>query len=117
VEHARRLFGGRGRFVIGDLAQSDELWLDGGRYRLALIMPGRLLEIGPEAAAGLLTRLANECDTVLAYAYGDWLTRAGGLLGLLEAAGLQQAAGTAGDATVARVRFDTDPEAARWRSR
>jgi 2-polyprenyl-3-methyl-5-hydroxy-6-metoxy-1,4-benzoquinol methylase len=75
-------------FRVGDLAESDVLWADGRRYALALVMPGRLIDAGPDRAAWLRERLGAACDRILVYAYGDWLTRYGSLDGLAHAAGL-----------------------------
>ena len=52
-------------------------------------MPGRLLEAAPDRAARLKAQLQAQCDLVLIYAYGDWLTRYGTLSGLAAAAGLE----------------------------
>ena len=76
-------------FVAGDLFESEEIWDEGRQYALALLMPGRLLEVERERAARLRTRLRTACERVLVYAYGDWLTRYGGLEGLAEAVGIR----------------------------
>jgi 2-polyprenyl-3-methyl-5-hydroxy-6-metoxy-1,4-benzoquinol methylase len=90
IAHAREVHGScADHFVTGDVFESEEIWVDGRRYALALLMPGRLLEAGPERAARLRTRLRTACDRVLVYAYGDWLMRHGGLRGLAEAAGIR----------------------------
>ena len=60
----------------------------GRRYALAVLMPGRLLEAGPERSAALRQRLRDRCQQVLVYAYDDWLERPGGLPGLAREAGL-----------------------------
>src|SRR4029453_8309413 len=90
IAHAREVHGSCAEhFVTGDVFESEEIWVDGRRYALALLMPGRLLEAGPERAARLRTRLRTACDRVLVYAYGDWLMRHGGLRGLAAAAGIR----------------------------
>ena len=43
------------------------------RFALGIVMPGRLLEAGPERAKAIRERLRRSCDRVLVYAYGDWL--------------------------------------------
>ena len=90
IAHARELLPDvAGHFVAGDLFAADSLWPEGRRYALALVMPGRLLEVGPARAARLRARLERQCDRVLVYAYGDWLTRHGDLQGLAAAAGFR----------------------------
>lgn len=88
IEHARQLHGGHSdNFVSGDMFDSHELWVEGRRYALAILMPGRLLESDERRAAALRERLRESCDKVLVYAYGDWLTRAGDLASLAREAG------------------------------
>lgn len=105
VEHARQLYPDyAGNFCQGNMFDSEWPWLDGRRYTLALLMPGRLLEADPDRAAWLKTRLKQRCDHLLIYAYGDWLTRYGGLPGLAGQVGLKlleaDPAATAGLAVV-----------------
>jgi hypothetical protein len=89
IEHARVLNAARAdAFVAGDLVDDERLWPAGRRYALAILMPGRLVEAGPERAAVLLARLRERCDRVLAYAYGDWCERPGGFPALLAETGL-----------------------------
>jgi hypothetical protein len=89
IEHARQLHPVHGaNFVSGDMFDEDELWVDGRRYALALLMPGRLLETDEQRAGVLRDRIRRTCDQVLVYAYGDWLTRAGNLGNLARDAGL-----------------------------
>lgn len=76
-------------FCVGDLADSDQPWSHGRRYTMALLMPGRLIEAGPERAARIRARLHAACDRVLVYAYADWRTRYDSLDGLADAAGLR----------------------------
>jgi SAM-dependent methyltransferase len=75
-------------FVAGDPLGNDQLWSGGRRYALVLLMPGMLLQAGPERAAKLKARLAECCDQVLVYADGDWLTKYRDLRGLARRAGL-----------------------------
>jgi hypothetical protein len=94
VAHARELLPRfADNFAAGNLFDTESLWPDDRRYTLALLMPGRLLEATPAQAARLRTRLKSQCDRVLIYAYGDWLTRHGSLKGLAETAGLKLFAG------------------------
>jgi SAM-dependent methyltransferase len=76
-------------FRVGDMAESEMPWVDGRRYALALLMPGRLIEAGRERAVSLRARLQTACDRILLYAYGEWLTRYGSLRALADAAGLR----------------------------
>jgi hypothetical protein len=89
IEHARTLHRSAAtHFVVGDLFEDDSLWSPERRFALALLMPGRLVEAGPEKAAALRERLWTHCDQVLVYAYGDWLDGAGGVADLARRAGL-----------------------------
>jgi SAM-dependent methyltransferase len=77
-------------FVAGDLFDMESVWPEGRKYALALLMPGRLLEVTPDKAARLKSRLQAQCDRILVYTYGDyWLSRYGTLRGLATAAGLE----------------------------
>ena len=58
-------------------------------YSLVLLMPGRLLEVDDTSAARLRSWLQGHFEHLLVYAYGEWLTRHGGLAGLAEKAGLK----------------------------
>ena len=83
IEHARLVLPAHAdNFVAGDLVDDDVIWPDDRRYALAVLMPGRLLEAGPERSAALRQRLRDRCRQVLVYAYDDWLERPGGLPGL-----------------------------------
>ncbi len=89
IEHARELhFGHADNFVSGDMFENDQLWVEGRRFALALLMPGRLLETDERSAATLRERLGQCCDRVVVYAYGDWLSQAGDLANLANQAGL-----------------------------
>jgi len=88
IEHARTLHPHfADHFIVTDLFD-DRVWDDTPRFALALLMPGRLLEIQGRRADALRDRLTRSCDQLLVYAYGDWLTHHGGLAPLAEAAGL-----------------------------
>lgn len=89
LAHATELHpGAAAGFVAGDLFDLDSpIWVDGRRYALAILMPGRLTEVPPTVAAGLRAMLAEWCDRVVVYAYGDWLDRFGSLAGLAAEAG------------------------------
>ena len=105
VEHAALVLPDHGHQVIAGNMFDDELWRDGSRYALAFVMPGRLLEVDADAAARLRANLDAHCDRILLYAYGDWLTGAGGLASLASDAGftlLDRAAEHAGLATITR---------------
>ncbi|MGH7346434.1 MAG: hypothetical protein ACREK4_16070 [Candidatus Rokuibacteriota bacterium] len=94
-------------FAVGDLFDTDELWPDGRRYSLILLMPGRLLEVGPERAARLRARLEAHGERVLMYAYGEWLTRYRNLHGLIRKAGFAPlSAGIDGTASLATLHTD-----------
>jgi hypothetical protein len=76
-------------FWVEDLFDGSAPWREDRRYVLALLMPGRLLETDAPRAARLRERLRTHCERVLVYAYGDWLSRYGGLDRLAAAAGLR----------------------------
>ena len=89
IEHARKLLPRfAANFFTGDFFEMDEPWLNGRRYALAILMPGRLLEARPEEALRLRRRLAAQCDRVLVYAYSDWLARYDSLTELARSVGL-----------------------------
>jgi hypothetical protein len=75
-------------FWQGDMFESDLPWSGGRHYALAILMPGRLLEVEPKRAASLKEHIKRHCDQILVYAYGDWLTRYGNLQELTSRAGL-----------------------------
>jgi len=89
-------------FSVGDIFAADAAWAS-RRYDLALLMPGRLLEADAARSARVRDWLRANCDRLLVYAYGDWLTRYGSLAGLVETAGLtlQQTSGPVGLAAIA----------------
>ncbi|NEQ66796.1 MAG: hypothetical protein F6K21_15080 [Symploca sp. SIO2D2] len=75
-------------FICGDMFEDDSLWSDSRRYKLAILMPGRLIEAGSERSAKLKEQLKKHCDNLLVYAYGEWLTRYESLTGLAHKAGI-----------------------------
>jgi hypothetical protein len=90
LAHAGALFPAfPAHFWCGDLGESEAPWSDVRRYTLALLMPGRLLEVPPDRAAWLRARLRAACDRLLVYAYDDWRARYGSLRGLVDRAGLR----------------------------
>jgi SAM-dependent methyltransferase len=95
-----------GNFRVGDLGESEAPWVDGRRYALAVLMPGRLIEAGPARAARIRAQLQAACDRILLYAYADWHTQYGSLNGLAQAAGftLVRDEGAVGLASVERQR-------------
>ena len=105
LEHARSLQPSfAANFVAGSMF--DGIPLDGDTvYSLVLLMPGRLLEVDEASAAQLRALLRGHFQHLLVYAYGEWLTRHGGLEGLAAKAGLalvtQHASGAAGLARIA----------------
>ena len=83
------LSGFASHFWNEDIFDGAAPWREDRRYALALLMPGRLLETDAPRAALLRERLHTQCQRVLVYAYGDWLSRYSGLDRLTEAAGLR----------------------------
>jgi hypothetical protein len=76
-------------FWVEDLFEGAAPWRKDRRYALVLLMPGRLLATDAPRAARLRERLRTHCERVLVYAYGDWLSRYGGLDRLVAATGLR----------------------------
>lgn len=106
VAHARQLLPDfAANFFAGSMFEDDRVWADDRRYALALVMPGRFLEVEPAEGERLKSFLKKRCDRILVYAYGDWLTRYQGLAGLARQAGLRlegaDADGKVGFATLA----------------
>jgi SAM-dependent methyltransferase len=111
IEHARQLHPGYGaNFVSGDMFDDHQHWVEGRRYALALLMPGRLLETDEERASALRERILQSCDQVLVYAYGDWLTREDGLAGLAREAGLTVAGPSREHAALAVINRSSNGE-------
>ena len=89
VEHARMLLPEfADHLICGDMFEEDLLWSGDRRYALVILMPGRLVEAGPERSAALKERLKKHCDYLLVYAYGDWLSRYENLADLAQKAGI-----------------------------
>jgi SAM-dependent methyltransferase len=87
IAHARELAPSHSAdFVVGDLCDADRL-LPGARFALALLQPGRLLEVDGAAAKRLRAWLRRRCPTVVLYAYPDTLAAHGGLAALARRAG------------------------------
>jgi hypothetical protein len=91
MERARRgalRYGPTVEFAIGKI--SERYSAGSGGYDVALVMPGRLLEMDPADADRLRQYLRASVSRVVAYAYGDVLSRyAGGLGELASLAGLR----------------------------
>jgi hypothetical protein len=103
IEHARALHAAHAaHFAVADLFGLDALAPD-RRYDVALLMPGRVAEVGPERAAALVAKLRTRVDRLILYAYGDWLVPFADLAGLAERAGFD-VAGARGPAALATIR-------------
>lgn len=93
IDHAKQLHPAFSKnFIAGDMFKCEEIWDNDMQYDIIVIMPGRLLEIGPTTAKSLVERLAHHSRFVLAYAYGDWLTKFGKLEALCSSVGLRMVA-------------------------
>jgi SAM-dependent methyltransferase len=76
--------------VCGDVFEEDSIWADDRHYALAILMPGRIIEAeDAEKVAKLKERIEKQCENLLIYAYGDWLTRYENLAGLAQQAGIK----------------------------
>ena len=108
VAHAAELLPDyTGNFSAGDIFEPDVYWPEERKFDLVLMMPGRLLEVDPEKAGTLLRRLNENCGHILVYAYGDWLERHDGLVGLAKRVGLEMMGNpqtTAGEVAVGLAR-------------
>jgi SAM-dependent methyltransferase len=90
IEHARQLMPGLAdHFAAGNMFSSEWPWQAQRRYLLAILMPGRFLEVNAESRQFLRTCLQQYCDQLLVYAYDDWLQQYGGLGKLAQAAGFE----------------------------
>jgi hypothetical protein len=90
IEHARTLLPDfHDNFWIGSMFDCDAVWTEDRRYAAILLMPGRLLDGPIDRLAAFRRRLAERCQHIIVYAYGDWLTRYGDLIGLVREAGLE----------------------------
>lgn len=74
-------------FSVGSMFEDAGIWAKDKKYALAILMPGRLLEVEPNLAVQFKEKLKKHCNKVLVYAYGDWLEKYGGLKKLSEKAG------------------------------
>ena len=84
AERGNRRYGPRVRVIVGKI-QDLLLWWP-GEPDVTLLMPGRLLEMTPDDARKVRRALRGR---LVLYAYGDWLTKYGGLEVLAELAGLR----------------------------
>ena len=88
LEHARLLQPAfSANFVAGNMFERIPIDAD-TVYSLIILMPGRLLEVDEASAGRLREWLRGHFHRLLVYAYGEWLTRYGGLSMLAERAGL-----------------------------
>jgi SAM-dependent methyltransferase len=114
IEHARQLHrDAAADFIVGDIFDDEALWPSGPRFALAIVMPGRLLEAGPERAVSLRAWLGAHCDRLLVYAYGDWLALPGGLPELARQAGLELLDENSDERVALATVVDQVPEEAR----
>jgi hypothetical protein len=90
VTHARKTLPQfAGNFVQGDLFDI-ELWDSGKRrYKLALLMLGRLFEVPGERAAEVVKSLRSSCSRIVVYAYPDWSGRRLALAAMARRLGLE----------------------------
>lgn len=90
IDRARSLVADfSGNFHCGDFFDDDWLWANDRHYSLAILMPGRMLEVAAERAAALRQQLARHCDNLLLYGYGSVLLKAGGFETVVRRAGFR----------------------------
>jgi 2-polyprenyl-3-methyl-5-hydroxy-6-metoxy-1,4-benzoquinol methylase len=88
LEHARLMQPAFSEnFIAGNMFERIPIDAD-TVYSLVILMPGRLLEVDEVSAQRLREWLRGHFQRLLVYAYGEWLTRHGGLAGLAGRAGL-----------------------------
>jgi SAM-dependent methyltransferase len=107
IEHAKTLQPDHAEnFLRGDFFTTGP-WADGRRFALAILMIGRLLEVPPEGAQGLMKALRACCEELLVYVYPNWSRQSFG--DILSRLGLH---GVAGDGErVALVSLSGAPPA------
>ena len=72
IEHAKVIHPhAAGHFLQGDFFEVDE-WANKRRFQLGVLMIGRLLEVPPARARGLLLAIGRCCDQLLVYVYPGW---------------------------------------------
>jgi hypothetical protein len=74
-------------FWVGDMFDDAGAWAADRQYDVALVMPGRFLEVDAARASAARQQLKDTCRQLIVYAYGDWLTRYGSLEQLAVSAG------------------------------
>jgi hypothetical protein len=90
VRHARLLAPAFGENIIeGNIFDAESVWATPIGYLLAILMPGRLLEVDRERARALRKHIDRHCQYLLVYAYPEWLARYGTLARLANEAGLE----------------------------
>lgn len=106
--HARRLWSQFGRnFFRADLFESiDVLEASKLSFDLAIVMPGRLTEVGEQKQKRLRCFLRSHCDRVVAYAYADWRRRFGSLERLCKEVGLRPLASAPSNSTATVVAVE-----------
>ncbi len=88
IEHAKDLFPKFAEnFVVQDIFD-DRGWFAGRHFKMIILMPGRLIDIGHSKAEKFRRKLRKHSDYLLIYAYGDWLERYGSFDRLAQEAGL-----------------------------
>ena len=75
--------------ILGDMFQFGRFGIAENHFAMTLLMPGRLLEVDALLATRLRKFIDRQCDHLLVFAYGDWLTRFGDLKSLCSQVGIQ----------------------------
>ncbi|WP_437733299.1 class I SAM-dependent methyltransferase [Sorangium sp. So ce1335] len=74
IDRAKETFPGRrGNFVAADLFCYPAL--EARAFDVVLLMPGRLLDVSTQVAAGFRDWLEGHCTDLILYAYDDWMAR------------------------------------------
>lgn len=76
-------------FLVGNIITKKEIWTTGEKRILALLMPGRLLEVGSSDAARFKEKLDQYCEKIIIYAYDDLLAQWGTLENFCQRVGFE----------------------------
>ena len=93
-------------FFCGDMFTEQLIWPKDTFYSLAILMPGRLLEVEQSQVMAFKEKIQQYCDQILIYAYGDWLTRYGNLSGLAQEVGMESITSTTIEANASLAKIN-----------
>lgn len=90
IEHAQILIPKwKDNFIVSDIFD-NQIWYHESRFKVVILMPGRLIETANlEQIRRLKRQIENHCDNLVIYAYGNWLIQYENLNGLAKRAGIR----------------------------